>query len=33
MRAEKRPSELLENYIREQHAIIAGNPTVEARAE
>lgn len=33
MHAERRPSELLEDYIRELHAIIAANPTVEARAE
>ena len=33
MYAERRPSELLEAYIAELHAIIAANPTVEARAE
>ncbi|WP_251230901.1 LysR family transcriptional regulator [Adlercreutzia aquisgranensis] len=33
MHAERRPSELLEAYIAELHAIIAANPTVEARAE
>ena len=33
MHAERRPSALLEDYIAELHAIIAANPTVEARAE